>query len=83
LDLLPVGFEEMKNLNRCACCLASRDLCPLKKKAEPFFPDAFGPNALKQFIVAFTMSLEKKTQVEERLAQSTFGAEEQRNQQTA
>src|SRR5713101_8613929 len=80
LDLFPISFEEVKNLNGCAGCLARRSFCALKKKTEPFFPNAFGTNSLKQIVVAFTMSLKKKTQVEERLAQSTFGAEEQRNQ---
>src|SRR6202521_3370432 len=83
LDLFPISFEEVKNLNGCACCLASRILCALKKKVEPFFPNTLGANSLKQIIVALTVSLEVKTQIEKRLTQSAFGAEKQCNQQPA
>ena len=51
----------------------------LKKKCEPFFPNTLGTNALKQIIVALTMSLEVKAQIEEWLTQSAFGAEKQCN----
>src|SRR5216684_5068884 len=83
LDLFPISFEEVKNLNGCAGCLARGSFCALKKKAEPFFPNAFGTNSLKQIVIALTVSLEVKTQIEERLTQSAFGAEKQRNQQSA
>ncbi|MDQ1411373.1 MAG: hypothetical protein QOJ41_3108, partial [Acidobacteriaceae bacterium] len=69
--------------NGCAGCLARGSFCALKKKAEPFFPNAFGTNSLKQIVVALTVSLEVKTQIEERFTQSAFGTEKQRNQQTA
>src|ERR1700676_3532006 len=83
LDLFPISFEEVKNLNGCAGCLARGSFCPLQKKAKPFFPNAFGANSLKQIVVALTVSLEVKTQIEERLAQSAFGTEKQCNQQPA
>jgi hypothetical protein len=83
LDLLPISFEEVENLNGCAGCLAGGALRSLKKKSEPFFPNPLCPNTLKQIIVALTVSLEVKTQIEERLTQSAFGAEKQCNQQTA
>src|SRR5579859_1942714 len=73
----------MKNLNGCAGCFARRGLRALKEKSEPFFPNSLRANSLKQIIVALTVSLEVKTQIEERLTQSAFGAEKQCNQQTA
>jgi hypothetical protein len=63
LDLLPISFEEVKNLDGCAGCLAGGSFCPLKKKAEPLFSNAFGANSLKQIIVALTVNLEVKTRI--------------------
>src|SRR5450432_2199044 len=83
LDLLPISCEEVKNLDGCAGCLAGGCFCALKKKTEPFFPNAFGANSLKQIIVALTVDLKVKAQIEKRLAQSAFGAEKQCNQQPA
>src|SRR5260370_9751463 len=83
LDLLPISFEEVKNLNGCASRLARGSFCALKKKAEPFFPNAFGTNSLKQIVVSLTVSLEVNTQIEHRLTQSAFGAEKQCNQQSS
>src|ERR1700688_122245 len=83
LNLLPVRFEEMENLNGCVRCLTRRSLRAFQKKLEPFFPNSFRAHPLKQIIVALPMSLEVKTQVEQRLTQSTFGAEKQSDEQTA
>jgi hypothetical protein len=69
-------------LNGCACCLARHLLCALKKKSNHSSPTP-SVNSLKQIIVALTVGLEVKTQIEKRLAQSAFGAEKQCNQQAA
>src|SRR5260370_18632740 len=83
LDLFTISFEEVKNLNGCAGCLAPGIFCALNKKAEPFFPNTLRANSLKQIIVALTVSLDVKTQIQERLTRSAFGAEKQCNQQPA
>src|SRR5664279_1414665 len=73
----------MKNFNGRVGSLAGRCLGALQKKLEPLFPNSLGANSLKQFVVALTMGLEEKTQVEKRLMQSALSAEKQRNQQTS
>jgi len=73
----------MENLDGCVRCLTRCNLRAFQKKLEPFFPNTLGANSLKQIIVALTVSLEIKTQIEKRLAKSAFGAEKQRNQQPA
>ena len=82
-DFLPVSSKKSANLDGSARRLARRSLCPLKEKREPFFPNTFCPNTLKKIIVAVTVSLEVKAQIEKWLTQSAFGAEKQCNQQPA
>src|SRR5438445_5390899 len=72
----------MENLNGCVRCLTRRSFRTFQKKLAPFLPNSRGADSLKQFIVALTMGLEEKTQIEKRLTQSTFSAEKQRDQQT-
>jgi hypothetical protein len=63
LDFFSISFEEVENLDGCACCLARRILSALKKKAEPFFLNTLGANSLKQIVVALAVGFEVKTAV--------------------
>jgi hypothetical protein len=69
----------MKNLNGCVGCLASRSLGAFQKKLDPFFPDPFRSDALKEIVVTLAVSLEIKTQIQKGLAQDAFGTKKQRN----
>src|SRR3984893_9518689 len=79
LNFLPVRFEKMKNLNGCVCCLVSRSLGAFQKKLDPFFPDPFRSDALKEIVVTLAVRLEIKTQIQKWLAQDAFRTKKQRN----
>src|ERR1019366_3667877 len=73
----------MENLNGCVRCLTRRSLHAFEKELDPLLPDSLGANSLKQFVIAVTVCLEEKAQIEKRLTQSALSAEKQRNQQTS
>jgi len=51
----------MKNLNGCVGCLPSRSFNAFQKKLDPFFPDPFRSDALKEIVITLAVGLEIKT----------------------
>src|SRR5580700_6162555 len=72
----------MKNLNGCVGCLSRRSFGAIEKELDPFFPNTFCSDALKEIVITLAARLEIKTQIQKGLAQYAFGAKKERNQQT-